>query len=114
MIPKSLQRKTVEAAHRLGYLGITKTKSMLMERFLIPQMNSIVTESVKRCFECQVATTVNFHEPIKMSAMPKDTWETVFNNFAAPYLDGDYNLVANDGKITQLCTYCNLQPATQQ
>ena len=32
VIPTSLQRKVIKAAHHLGHLGMTKTKQMLREK----------------------------------------------------------------------------------
>ena len=56
IIPEKLQRKIVKIGHSLGYLGKTKTKRMLRNRYWFPYMNNMIDNAVDQCYECQVAT----------------------------------------------------------
>ena len=96
IVPRSLQRKVIQAAHCLGHLGMTKTKRMLREKYWFPTMNSMVEQIIGQCYACQVTTKQHRQEPIKMSPIPKKPWDTVAVDFGGPYPDGHYNLVAID------------------
>lgn len=96
VIPTSLQRKVIKAGHKLGHLGITKTKSMLREKYWFPQMNHTIEQILSQCYECQVTTKQHTEEPIKVSTIPEKPWEVIAIDFGGPYPDGHYNLVAVD------------------
>ena len=96
VIPTSLQRKVVEAGHKLGHLGTTKTKSMLREKYWFPQMNHTIEQILGQCYECQVTTKQHTEEPIKVSTIPEKPWEVIAVDFRGPYPDGHYNLIAVD------------------
>ena len=96
IIPTTLQRKIVTTAHKMGHLGITKTKQMLRERYWFPGMNKLVETIVGQCFECQVTTKSHREEPVKMSEIPEKPWEVVSVDHGGPYPDGHYNLVIVD------------------
>lgn len=96
VIPDSLQRKIVKTAHKMGHLGMSKTKRMLRDRYWFPGMDSMVEEILKQCFECQVATKQHRCEPIKTTEIPKLPWDVVSSDFVGPYPDGHYNLVVID------------------
>ena len=55
IIPTSLQRRVIKAAHHLGHMEMTKTK----------QMKSMVEQAIYKCYECQVTTKQHRTEPIK-------------------------------------------------
>ncbi len=96
VIPRALQRQVVKAAHSMGHFGMTKTKSMLRNRYWFPRLNSIVEDIIGRCYECQVTTKEHQKEPVKMTEIPEKPWDTVAIDFGGPYPDGHYNLVAVD------------------
>ena len=96
IVPTSLQRKVVKTAHKLGHLGITKTKQMLRERYWFPNMNSLAEQIIGQCFECQVTVKQQRQEPVKSSTIPNKPWETIAIDFGGPYPDGHYQLVAID------------------
>ena len=96
VIPQSLQRKTVKAAHSLGHLGITKTKQMLRAKYWFPKMNQLTEDILAQCFECRVTTKDHRQEPPKMTTIPAEPWEVISVDFGGPFPDGHYNLVAVD------------------
>ncbi|XP_028406788.1 uncharacterized protein K02A2.6-like [Dendronephthya gigantea] len=59
-------------------------------------MNGMIDQLIGQCFECQVVTKRHTEEPIKPTVIPKKLWEEIAIDFASPYLDGHYNLVAVD------------------
>ncbi|KAK3752978.1 hypothetical protein QZH41_005134 [Actinostola sp. cb2023] len=94
--PTRLQRKIVKTAHKLGHLGITKTKQMLREKYWFPSMNNLVEQIIGQCFECQVTVKDQRKEPVKASTIPSEPWEVISIDFGGPYPDGHYQLVASD------------------
>ncbi|KXJ22395.1 Uncharacterized protein K02A2.6 [Exaiptasia diaphana] len=90
VVPATLQRKVVKTAHRLGHLGITKTKQMLREKYWFPTMNNLVEQIIGQCFECQVTVKSHREEPIKSRTIPREPWETIAIDFGGPYPDGHY------------------------
>ena len=48
IIPTSLQRRIIKAAHHLGHMGMTKTKQMLRENYWWPTMNSMVEQAINK------------------------------------------------------------------
>ncbi|KAL9982490.1 hypothetical protein ACROYT_G004539 [Oculina patagonica] len=68
IIPRSLQRKVIWAAHHLGHLGMAKTKQMIRGK----------------------------QEPVKVTDIAKKPWDVIAVGFSGPYPDGHYNLVAID------------------
>ena len=96
VMPRALQAKIIKIGHSLGHLGKTKTKQMLREKYWFPLMNSMIETAVNQCYECQVATKNTREEPVKMSTIPNEAWDTVAVDFGGPYPDGHYNLVVVD------------------
>ena len=96
IVPTSLQRKVIKAAHHLGHLGMTKTKQMLRAKYWFPTMNNMVEQIIGQCYECQVTTKQHRQEPIKVTDIPKKPWDVISVDFSRPYPDGHYNLVAID------------------
>ena len=96
VIPLSLQRTVIKAAHSLGHLGMTKTKQMLNEKYWFPDMNKMTENIVENCYECQLTTRQHRQKPVKMSDIPEKPWEVVSVDFGGTYLDGHYDLVVID------------------
>ncbi|CAG2239918.1 unnamed protein product [Mytilus edulis] len=96
VIPESLQRKVIKAAHSMGHLGLTKTKQMLRARYWFPALNSMVEDIIGRCYECKVTTKEHRQEPIKPTKIPETAWHTLAADYGGPYPDGHYNLVVID------------------
>ena len=55
--PEKLREKIIRIAHNQGHLGLSKTKEMIGYKYWWPGMNTQIDNAVKRCFECQIATT---------------------------------------------------------
>ena len=89
IIPRSLQRKVIKAAHHLGHLGMTKTKQMIRGKYWFPTMNSMIEQIIGQCYECQVATKQHRQEPVKVTNIPQKPWDVIALEFS-----GHYNLVA--------------------
>ena len=96
VLPTRLQQKIIKTAHKLGHIGITKTKQMLRDKYWFPGMNGRIEQMVEHCYDCQVTTQDRRQESIKPSAIPKEPWEEISVDFGGPYPDGHYNLVVLD------------------
>ena len=96
VLPDKLKLKSVKAAHKLGHLGITKTKQLLREKYWFPELSSLVEETTGCCYECQVVTDSRVKEPTKTVQTPTEVWGEVSADFGGPYPDGHYNLVLID------------------
>ena len=93
ILPDKLKLKSVKSAHKLGHLGITKTKQLLRQKYWFPELSSLVEETIGHCYECQVVTDSRVKEPTKTVQMPSEVWGEVSADFGGPYPDGHYNLV---------------------
>ena len=96
VIPEKLQKEFIKAAHSLGHFGMTHTKQMLRAKYWFPRLNSMVEETVTKCYQCQITTAEHRQEPVKPSEIPETEWHTLSADFGAPYPDGHYNLVMID------------------
>ncbi len=65
VLPDAMQRKVIESAHGLGHFGVSRTKSMLRERYWFPRLNEMVESILGQCFECTVTTKNHRREPVK-------------------------------------------------
>ena len=96
VIPLTLRRVVIKAAHSLRHLGMTKTKQMLRQKYWFPEMNKMIEQTVGQCYECQVTTKDHRKEPLRMTEIPEKPWQVVSVDFGGPYPDGHYNLVITD------------------
>ena len=96
ILPAKLQKKVIQVAHEMGHFGKTKTKQMLRAKYWFPTMNTMIDNEIERCFECQITTRQHTEEPIKPTTIPQRPWEEIAIDFAGPFPDGHYNLVAID------------------
>ena len=96
VIPSTLRRKVIHTAHKMGHLGMTKTKQLLREKYWFPEMNRMTEDVIGQCYECQVTTKQHVEEPIKTTPIPEEPWDVVSIDFGGPYPDGHYNLVVID------------------
>ena len=65
ILPDKLRLKSVKPGHKLGHLGITKTKQLLRQKCWFTEFNSLVKETIGHCYECQVVTDGRNKEPKK-------------------------------------------------
>ena len=76
VIPSSLQRKVIKAAHSMGHLGITKTKQLLRNKYWLSKMNQQVEEILGQCYVCQVTAKNHRQEPVKPTTIPENIWRS--------------------------------------
>ena len=91
VIPRSLQKKFVEAVHE-SYQGITKTKSYLRSRVWFPGMDALTETTARGCMACQVVTPQTLKLPLKMTPLPDGVMEKVAADFYGPLPTGEYLL----------------------
>ena len=96
IVPQRLQQSVIHTAHSMGHLGMTKMKAMVRARYWFPEMDRMIENTVKKCYECQITTKHHREEPVKMTKIPEQPWESVSADFGGPYPDGHYNLVVVD------------------
>ena len=75
VIPLTLRRVVIKAAHSLGHLGMTKTKQMLRQKYWFPEMNKMIEQTERQCYECQVTTKDHRKEPLRMTEIPEKPWQ---------------------------------------
>lgn len=95
IIPKSLQNRTVELAHR-GHLGIVKTKQLLREKVWFPNIDKTVEEAIQNCHPCQTTTKTKSRDPIQPTPLPQGPWQNLAVDFDGPYPNGKYIMLIID------------------
>lgn len=65
-------------------------------------MNSMLDIAIDQCYDCQVATTGDKEEPIKVTSIPNRPWDTVSIDHGGLYPNGHYNLVLIDKRTRYL------------
>ena len=95
VIPKSLERKLVEAAHE-GHQGEVKTKQLLRTTCWFPNMNKLVQEEVSACRGCQSTTYKPTRDPLQPTELPTGPWKDLDSDFKGPLPGGEYLLVVID------------------
>ncbi|XP_052775537.1 uncharacterized protein K02A2.6-like [Mya arenaria] len=95
VLPKQLQQKAISLAHE-GHPGIVRTKQLLREKVYFPKMDKMVEDLCNSCIPCLAATDENSREPLQMTEMPKQAWDSVSMDFCGPFSDGKYLLVLID------------------
>lgn len=98
VIPTSLQRRVIKAAHHVGHMGMTKTKQMLREKYIVLLANH---EQYIRTGHQQVLWLPGDYKtaPKRTDQEHKETkkpWDIVAVDYTGPYPDGHYNLLARD------------------
>ena len=95
MVPKSLQRRTVELAHQ-GHQGIVKTKALIRSKVWFCGIDKMVEELVQHCNVCQANATSIKYAPLMPSKMPDGPWQEISGHFFGPMRDGSYYFVNHD------------------
>jgi len=81
VIPQSLQEHVIDLAHE-GHQGIVKTKSLLREKVLFPNIDKLVENKIKSCSACLNSTPDCKREPLQMSRLPAAPWKEISVDFA--------------------------------
>ena len=84
--PQSLRQRIIQLAHKQGHLGVNKTKEMIRRKYWFPRMKTTITDTVRTCFDCQIATHQHHTEPAKMTELPDRPWDVVEADFVDHYL----------------------------
>ena len=95
VVPRSLQRTLVDAAHE-GHQGIVKTKFMLHAKVWFLAMDSLVDRMVSSCSACATVSKDERVRPLQMSEFPDRKWQCLSADFGGPYPSGHYCLVIID------------------
>lgn len=95
IVPKSLQRRTIELAHQ-GHQGVVKTKALIRSKVWFSGIDKMVDEMVLHCTVCQANSTNVRYAPLMPSKMPEGPWQEVSGDFFGPMQDGSYYLVNHD------------------
>ena len=95
VVPKSLERKVVEAAHE-GHQGEVKTKQLLRTTCWFPNMNKLVQEEVSACRGCQSTTYKPTRDPLQPTKLPIGPWKDLDSDFKGPLPGGEYLFVVVD------------------
>ena len=92
VLPKALVGEALDIAHK-GHMGIVKTKHFLRASVWFPTMDAQAEALVKRCLPCQAVTPEIHREPLQMTPLPNEPWETVAADIFGPLPNGDKVLV---------------------
>ena len=84
VIPETLQKQVINAAHSIGHFGMTRTKQMLRAEYWFPRLNRMVEDAVSRFSQCQLTTVEHKQEPVKPSEIPETAWHIVSVNYRGP------------------------------
>lgn len=84
VVPETLQRKTLEIAHK-GHPMAAKLKSILRERVWWPGMPKDAENWVKSCEVCATNGRPERATPMERILAPKTIWETIALDFNGPY-----------------------------
>ena len=94
VVPKSLERKLVEAAHE-GHQGEVKTKQLRRTTWGFPHMNKLVQEEVSACRGCQSTTPYKPNrDPLQPIKLPTGPWKDLV--FKGHLPEGEYLFVVVD------------------
>ncbi|KAK9739757.1 Integrase zinc binding domain [Popillia japonica] len=95
IIPKSLQLRTIELAHR-GHQGIVRTKQMIRSKVWFPNIDKITEKLIKSCVTCQAVDNAKHRDSICVRALPGTPFENIDVDFAGPFPNGKYIFIAVD------------------
>ncbi|CAB3982504.1 Hypothetical predicted protein [Paramuricea clavata] len=73
IVPETLQRRVIALGHE-GHQGISKTKSFIRQSCWFPGLDAKVERQIKECLACRATQPSRYHEPIKVSELPKGPW----------------------------------------
>ncbi|CAF1082211.1 unnamed protein product [Brachionus calyciflorus] len=83
VLPESLINSVIDLAHE-GHQGFTKTKTLIRSLVWFPKLDSLVERRVRGCFTCQVNSTKDNFEPLRVSEIPDGPWQNLSIDFYGP------------------------------
>lgn len=92
VLPGSLFNAAVRLSHS-GHLGIQKSKQYLRSSLWFPGMDALVEQQVKACIPCQAAVPLQCKQPLQMSELPAEPWQTIAADLFGPLPSGEKILV---------------------
>lgn len=95
VIPKALQRKTLELAHE-GHPGIVAMKHRLRSKVWWEGIDKDAEKTVKSCRGCQLVQKTVEPPPLKPNPLPQGPWESIAMNLMGPLPTGENILVITD------------------
>ena len=76
LVPKKLQRRTLDSAHE-GHRGIVKTKESLRSKVWWPGIDKDAGRKCRECFGCQLISKHDPPPPVKPTRLPERAWQEV-------------------------------------
>jgi len=92
ILPRALIPDAIQLSHA-GHMGIQKSKAFLRASLWFPGMDALAEERVKQCVSCQAAVPLNVKQPLTMSDIPAEPWQTVAADLFGPLPTGEKILV---------------------
>ena len=92
VLPKTLTDDAVKISHA-GHMGIQKLKQYLRSSIWFPHMDYLIEQRVKQCIPCQAATPLHVKQPLQMSDLPPEPWQTIAADLFGPLPTGEKILV---------------------
>ena len=92
VLPQKLTEEALSIAHK-GHMGIGKTKRYLRSSVWFPKMDARVESLIGRCLPCQAVTPEVKREPLVMTPLPEEPWQSVAADIFGPLPTGEKILV---------------------
>ena len=107
---KKVQKQVITAMHIIGHFGMTETSHILRAKHWFPSLkcNILVEDEITRCSQCQISTTDNKQEPVKLSKIVETAWQMLSVDFGRQYPIGHYNL--NPIMVDNYAAFFNCTP----
>ncbi|XP_033121880.1 uncharacterized protein K02A2.6-like [Anneissia japonica] len=95
VIPKSLQQRAVDIAHK-GHQGVIKTKQLMRMKVWFHGLDHMAEETIASCLPCHASTLEkDAFAPLSMSKLPQGAWQEVRVNFKE-LPTGEYVMIVID------------------
>ena len=92
VVPHPLVQDAVKLSHA-GHQGVQKSKHYIRNSLWFPQMDQMIEQQVKQCLPCQAATPLAIRQPLQMSDLPPEPWQTLAADLFGPLPTGEKILV---------------------
>ena len=95
LMPQSLRETTLQLAHQ-GHQGVVKTKQLLREKVWWPGIDQAVERLICTCLACQAQGPSSTPQPLCMTMMPSQPWQTLHADICGPFPTGESLFVMVD------------------